>query len=79
MLDRKHSAWLAFLAPEGESQRPHSVQAISLVFGKRAVVQRCQIHKMRNVVGHLPKELQPSVRQTMREAYASKTHKTALA
>jgi putative transposase len=54
-------------------------KAISLVFGKRAIVQRCQIHKMRNVAGHLPKELQPSVRQTMREAYASKTHKTALA
>ncbi|MCP4449512.1 MAG: hypothetical protein GY811_29885 [Myxococcales bacterium] len=29
---------------------------ISLVFGKRAVVQRCQIHKMRNVAGHLPKD-----------------------
>lgn len=54
-------------------------KAISQVFGKRAVVQRCQIHKMRNVAGHLPKELQPSVRQTMREAYASKTYKTALA
>lgn len=54
-------------------------KAISQVFGKRAVVQRCQIHKMRNVAGHLPKELQPSVRQTMREAYASKTYKTAIA
>jgi len=54
-------------------------KAISLVFGTRAVVQRCQIHKMRNVVGHLPKELQPSVRQTMREAYASRSYKTALA
>ncbi|MCP4447347.1 MAG: hypothetical protein GY811_18665 [Myxococcales bacterium] len=54
-------------------------KAISLVFGKRAVVQRSQIHKMRNVAGHLPIELQPSVRKTMREAYASKSHKTALA
>jgi len=52
-------------------------KAIGQVFGKRAVVQRCQIHKMRNVAGHLPKELMPSVRQTMREAYASKNYTTA--
>ena len=54
-------------------------KAIALVFGQRAIVQRCQIHKMRNVAGHLPKELVPSVRQTMREAYASASYKTALA
>jgi len=54
-------------------------KAIAHVFGKRAVVQRCQIHKSRNVAGHLPKELQASVRQTMREAYASKNYNTALA
>ena len=54
-------------------------KAIALVFGKRAVVQRCQIHKMRNVAGHLPKELHASVGQAMKDAYASKSHKTALA
>jgi transposase-like protein len=30
---------------------------IAKVFGDHAVVQRCTIHKRRNVVGHLPKEL----------------------
>jgi putative transposase len=30
---------------------------IAKVFGDRAVVQRCTLHKRRNVVGHLPKEL----------------------
>lgn len=54
-------------------------KAITQVFGKRALVQRCQIHKMRNVLGHLPTELEPSVRKTMRDAYRSKTYKTALA
>ena len=48
-------------------------KAIQMVFGKRAVVQRCQLHKMRNVIGHLPKELHRTTRQAMREAYASKT------
>jgi len=30
---------------------------IAKVFGDRAVVQRCTLHKRRNVAGHLPKEL----------------------
>lgn len=52
-------------------------KSIQMVFGKRALVQRCQIHKMRNVIGHLPKEMHRTTRQAMREAYASKTFKTA--
>jgi transposase-like protein len=43
--------------------------AIRGVFGRRALVQRCQIHKIRNVVGHLPKSKQASVRSAMGEAY----------
>ena len=31
---------------------------IERVFGERAEVQRCQIHKRRNVVEHLPKNAQ---------------------
>ncbi|MCP4445505.1 MAG: hypothetical protein GY811_09205 [Myxococcales bacterium] len=54
-------------------------KAIGLVFGKRALVRRCQIHKMRYVAGHLPKELQPSAHWAMRKAYASKKYKTVLA
>ncbi len=32
-------------------------RAISDVFGSRGVVQRCQVHKLRNVMGHLPERL----------------------
>ena len=30
-------------------------RAINDVFGSRGVVQRCQVHKLRNVMGHLPR------------------------
>lgn len=43
--------------------------AIRSVFGKRALVQRCQIHKARNVLGHLPDDMHAKVRAAMREAY----------
>jgi len=52
-------------------------KAIHLLFGERAIVQRCQIHKVRNVTGHLPKEMHRATKQTMREAYASASFKTA--
>ena len=44
-------------------------KAVRDVFGNRALVQRCQAHKVRNVVDQLPEELRPSVRQALREAY----------
>ena len=53
-------------------------QSIHRVFGKRVIVQRWQLHKMRNVIGHLSKALHASVRQTLREAYANKNDKTAV-
>jgi transposase-like protein len=46
-------------------------KAVRNVFGTRAIVQRCQAHKARNVVEQLPDELRPSVRQAMRDAYAA--------
>lgn len=46
-------------------------KAVRNVFGARAIVQRCQAHKTRNVVEQLPDELRPSVRQAMRDAYAA--------
>ncbi len=46
-------------------------KAVRNVFGARAIVQRCQAHKVRNVIDQLPEELRPSVRQAMREAYAT--------
>lgn len=52
-------------------------KAIRMIYGKRAVIQRCQIHKMRNVVGHLPKELGMSTRLAMKEAYGSPSYESA--
>lgn len=46
-------------------------KAVRNVFGARAIVQRCQAHKTRNVVEQLPDEQRPSVRQAMRDAYAT--------
>src|SRR5579863_1652769 len=43
--------------------------AIRNLFGRRALVQRCQVHKVRNVVGHLPDERHDEVRAAIREAY----------
>ena len=47
------------------------VKAARNVFGERAIIQRCQIHKIRNVADQLPDEMKPSVRQAMRDAYAA--------
>ncbi len=46
-------------------------KAVRNVFGERAIIQRCQVHKTRNVVDQLPDELKPSVRQALRDAYAA--------
>lgn len=46
-------------------------KAVRNVFGDRAIVQRCQAHKLRNVVDQLPDDMKPSVRQALREAYAA--------
>ncbi len=51
--------------------------AIRDVYGKRALVQRCQVHKVRNVTSHLPKERHAHVKQVMRQAYKSRSYATA--
>ncbi len=44
-------------------------KAIRDVCGTRALVQRSQEHKSRNVTDQLPEEMRPSVRQALRDAY----------
>ena len=44
--------------------------AIEKVFGQRAEVQRCQIHKRRNVKDHLPENCQKDYDRRIRNAYA---------
>lgn len=49
-------------------------KAVNKTFGDGCAVQRCQIHKRRNVKDHLPKEFQSSADQRIRTAYAMKDY-----
>ncbi len=44
-------------------------KAIRRTFGKHTPIQRCQIHKGRNIMERLPKHLHASVRRTLRQAW----------
>ena len=46
-------------------------KAVVDTFGKRALIQRCTVHKRRNVREHLPKERQRAVDAVLRQAYRS--------
>lgn len=52
-------------------------KAIRTVFDGRAIIQRCQFHKRRNVIDHVPEELHKSVGKAIRDAYRSATAKAA--
>jgi putative transposase len=47
-------------------------KAIVECFGATALIQRCQEHKRRNVIEHLPQELHASVNRSMRQAWEGK-------
>jgi transposase-like protein len=53
-------------------------KAVKAHWGDRAIVQRCQLHKIRNVLSYLAKELQGTVERRMGNAYAMKTYDQAL-
>jgi putative transposase len=53
-------------------------KAVKDVFGRRALIQRCQEHKKRNVADQLPESMRPAVRRAMNEAYESTDAKRAL-
>ena len=42
--------------------------AVTAVFGRAALVQRCQIHKTRNILDHLPERQRPWVLATLKRA-----------
>lgn len=44
--------------------------AVRSVFGDHALIQRCQVHKRRNVAGHLPKTHRDTVDARLRAAFA---------
>jgi putative transposase len=45
--------------------------------GEAAFIQRCQVHKKRNVLDHLPEEHKAGVRRKLQNAYAMKEHEPA--
>ena len=51
--------------------------AIRKVFGEWALIQRCQVHKLRNVLDHLPEGKRAWVRAAIRRAWRSKSAKSA--
>src|SRR5262245_16462356 len=53
-------------------------KAVQATFGRRATVQRCQVHKERNVLGDLPPEYHAIVRQRLRAAWGLKRYEDGL-
>jgi putative transposase len=54
-------------------------KAVSLVFGRKTPVQRCQWHKRENVVSYLPKSRQAAMRKRIRLAQEQPDHAKAKA
>jgi transposase-like protein len=52
-------------------------KAVLDVFGKNALLQRCQLHKTRNVIEQLPESMRDSIAAAMRQAYMSRDPKRA--
>jgi len=44
-------------------------KAIRRTFGRKTPIQRCQVHKARNIVDRLPKHLHASTRRALRQAW----------
>ena len=56
----------------GSSSPSHAkalTKAIRQTFGRHTPIQRCQVHKARNIVERLPKHLHVSVRKALRQAW----------
>jgi putative transposase len=51
--------------------------AVTRVWGKRAVVQRCQVHKRRNVKAHVPEKHHAELERRLSEAYYETDYATA--
>jgi transposase-like protein len=53
-------------------------KAVRDAFGKRALIQRCQVHKKRNVLEHLPERLRSANDAILSTAYRCRDPKRAL-
>jgi len=47
-------------------------KAITQTFGELAKIQRCPVHKRRNVLDHLPQRVRPSVKRALNDAWNAK-------
>jgi len=52
-------------------------QAIEKTFGALALIQRCPVHKRRNVLGHLPQSARASIQRALDEAWNATDAKRA--
>ena len=52
-------------------------KAVRTVFGEAALIQRCQVHKLRNILDYLPERQRTWVRAIVRRAYQSPDLNTA--
>lgn len=53
-------------------------KGVKEIFGSLALIQRCRIHKLRNVVEHLPKEKRSQAAWRLRGAWAKSTEQEAM-
>jgi putative transposase len=51
--------------------------AIHTMFGSLGSIQRCQVHKERNILGHLPDHMHQNVKSVLREAWSLSDAKVA--
>jgi transposase-like protein len=51
--------------------------AVKRVWGKKGVIQRCQVHKKRNVKAHVPEKHWPELERRLSEAYHETDYETA--
>jgi len=52
-------------------------KAVRNVWGNRALIQRCQVHKLRNVLDHLPEASRAAAKKAIQKAYRSSNAKEA--
>jgi putative transposase len=53
-------------------------EAVRNVFGEKAVTQRCQVHKVRNVLDHMPDKRREFVGAALRRAWRAPSVADAL-
>ena len=53
-------------------------KAIRSVFGEWALVQRCQVHRMRNILCKLPEKARPGIKKLLHKAFTARSYKLGL-